>query len=299
MVFYEKYFFAKGKKTMKTFHVNNVFFNRPKQFGETIVYQIGLLETNDSVPCETHKHKNFFELTAVVDGKARVYANGQATELKSNDVFVSFPLDEHKIETASSQTLKHLFIAFDTTDTQFRAQLDKINRDFHASDRRKITSEYIVSALSRAVYESTSAEPFSAECCQALLEEIIIQLIRSYYPTTSKMRIPDHNEKFAYSVMTYIREHVRTMTTLTELCDVFGYEYSHISKIFSKTTSFSLGGYFRFQRLETARTLLIEGKTVTEVANALNYASIYSFSNAFKKQYGVSPSLYLESRLNE
>lgn len=284
---------------MKTFHVNNVFFNTPKQFGKTIVYQIGLLQTNDPVPSFSHKHKNFFELTAVIDGKAQVGANGTFSELKSNDVFLSFPLDVHEIRNASTQNLKHLFFAFDTLDTKLRMQLDKINRDFHAPEHRKITDEYIVSSLSRAVYEATSTEPFAAELCESLFTEIIIQLIRGYYPKTSNVRIPNQNDTFVYSVMNYIHAHIHTMTSLTQLCDVFGYEYSHISKIFSKTTSQSLGSYFRFQRLETARSLLFEGKSVTEVASSLNYASVYSFSLAFKKQYGVSPSKYRETRLDE
>jgi AraC-like DNA-binding protein len=87
------------------------------------------------------------------------------------------------------------------------------------------------------------------------------------------------------------------MESLAELSKEFGYDYSHISKIFSKTTKQSLAHYYRFQRLETARSLLSNGMSVSETAQNLNYSSVYSFSVAFKKQYGLSPLKYKQNCL--
>lgn len=281
-----------GGKEMKSFHIDNSYIQEPRRFGDTFVYQIGLLHSDDSLVCDTHIHKNFFELTAIIDGEARVSANGTTLDLGSNDIFISFPFDTHKIESLSSKPLKYYFFAFDTANEQFRFQLDKITRDFPLIRHRRIHNDNIFSTLAQAVYEVTSDEVFSNEFCASLFDTVIIQLVREFCPPKSNIRIPNQNEIFAYSVMNYINMHIYTLTSLSALSEVFGYEYSHISKIFSKAVSQSLRSYYRHQRMETARSLLLEGKSVTEVAAALGYASVCSFSLSFKKQYGLSPMSY-------
>jgi len=81
--------------------------------------------------------------------------------------------------------------------------------------------------------------------------------------------------------------------TLEELSEATGYSYGYLSDLFRKTTGNSLSGYYHAKKLEAARLLLLENKLqVTEIAEMLNYASVYAFSKAFHRQYGVSPRQY-------
>lgn len=276
---------------MKRFHIDN-FFPEPKKIGDISVYQIGTLHSDDAPVSDTHMHGNFFELTAIIDGEAEISANDVPLHVKKNEIFVSFPFETHKIVNSSVLPLKYYFFAFDTGNETYRYQLDKITRDFALIRNRKIRSERIFDALAQAVYEVTGNDVFHDELCVALLNTVIIMTIRECVSHAGSLRVPDKNEVFAYSVMNYINTHIHSIRSLTELCDVFNYEYSHISKTFSKTTGQSLLSYYRFRRLETARVYLYDGRTVTETADALNYASVYSFSLAFKKQYGMSPLKY-------
>lgn len=284
---------------MKNFHIDNSYIRQPRRFGDTLVYQIGVLHSNDRIVSDQHIHKNFFELTAIIDGEARISANGMTIDLKSNEIFISFPFDTHKIESISSKPLKYYFFAFDTANEQFRFQLDKITRDFPFIRRRSINNSDIFSTLAQAVYETTGNEVFGSEFCAALFDTVIIRLVREFCPQRSSIRIPNQNELFAYSVMNYINTHIYTLTSLAELSEAFGYEYSHISKIFSKAAGQSIRSYYRFQRMETARSLLIDGKSVTEVSAVLGYSSVSSFSLSFKKQYGLSPLSYRQKSLEE
>jgi AraC family transcriptional regulator, transcriptional activator of the genes for pyochelin and ferripyochelin receptors len=53
-------------------------------------------------------------------------------------------------------------------------------------------------------------------------------------------------------------------------------------------------GYLHAERMEKARTLLMNRQMkVTEVSHTVGYASLPSFSLAFRKRFGVSPRSYL------
>lgn len=280
---------------MKTFHIDNLFFDNPKKFGETIVYQIGVLQSNDKVVWDTHAHSNIFEITAVVDGVAEITTNGQPLKVRKGDIHISFPFDTHKIASASQEPLQYYFLAFDTTNEKFRFQLEKIAQQFSAAEFRCFQNKELVSFLSQSIYETTGTDAFHEEFCGILLSGIIVQIIRQFFSRENSMRLPTKSQTFAYSIMNYINTHISSMDSLTELSEVFGYDYSHISKTFSKTTKRSLAEYYRFQRLETARSLLSNGASVSETAENLNYSSVYSFSVAFKKRFGLSPLKYKQT----
>jgi AraC-like DNA-binding protein len=83
------------------------------------------------------------------------------------------------------------------------------------------------------------------------------------------------------------------MTCLEELSEATNYNYSYLSSLFRKTTSGTLADYYRRRRLETARLLIAGGEqNMTEIAALLHYSSIYTFSRAFKDEYGTSPTQY-------
>jgi len=68
---------------------------------------------------------------------------------------------------------------------------------------------------------------------------------------------------------------------------------SHVRARFRASCGVSLGRHLRRLRLEKACGLLrLSQSRVFEVAEECGFASIYSFSRAFRVAYGVSPLAY-------
>ena len=63
---------------------------------------------------------------------------------------------------------------------------------------------------------------------------------------------------------------------------------------FRKYLGVSPKEYLTNYRLNIAASLLSTGTAVKEVALACGYMDIYSFSKAFKKRFGCSPSTYAQ-----
>ena len=69
------------------------------------------------------------------------------------------------------------------------------------------------------------------------------------------------------------------------------YNYSYLSAIFRSKTGVTISEYYQQKRLGAAKQLLFEGNlSVNKIADVLGYSSIYAFSKAFKKKYGIAPS---------
>ena len=59
----------------------------------------------------------------------------------------------------------------------------------------------------------------------------------------------------------------------------------------------TIGTYIIHKKMEEAKELLRTGRmNVSQVAERLNYMSVQSFSNSFKKVNGISPAEFISGR---
>ena len=64
-------------------------------------------------------------------------------------------------------------------------------------------------------------------------------------------------------------------------------------RFFVEETGLSLAAWRRHSRLLTSLSLIAEGRSIGEVAQAVSYDSAAAFSTAFKQCFGTSPSSYM------
>ena len=93
----------------------------------------------------------------------------------------------------------------------------------------------------------------------------------------------------------YISEHFNECISVKGLAEKFSISEKHFITTFSRITGMSPRQYNIECRMRRAVELLRErDKTIAEIADEVGYSDQYSFSKAFKKQYGVAPSLWRE-----
>ena len=84
--------------------------------------------------------------------------------------------------------------------------------------------------------------------------------------------------------------------TLDELSRQFGIAQTSMKLCFKAVYGSSIYQYMKSYRMQTARVLLQDtSHSVTEIAAALGYDNPSKFSEAFKKEYGTSPTLFRNS----
>ncbi len=81
------------------------------------------------------------------------------------------------------------------------------------------------------------------------------------------------------------------------LADSLKHDYSYLSKVFSSVEAMTIERYSMLQRVERTKELLSYNElNVTEIAELLDFSSAAHFSAQFKRETGMSPSVFKKSK---
>ena len=112
-------------------------------------------------------------------------------------------------------------------------------------------------------------------------------------PLKECSRLPiSPSQKKVNEVISYLQEHLSENVTIQDLADHFYLNPDYLARLFKSHMHVSLGHYAVLQKISAAEGLLREGKTVTEVQEALGFSSYAYFFKAFQRSTGISPSQY-------
>jgi AraC-like DNA-binding protein len=95
-----------------------------------------------------------------------------------------------------------------------------------------------------------------------------------------------------YQASEILIERLSAPPSLTELAQLVGINDRKLKQGFQEVFGTTVFGYLRDRRLEQAQELLLSGQMqVKDAAKAVGYASPTSFNTAFRKKFGIAPSL--------
>ncbi len=277
------------------YHLDKNYLSSPRAFGEITLYQIGRLYSKSNTTVDTHVHGEFYELTVVIDGCGTVTTNGIPVRVARGDVYLSFPCDTHKIESDREKPLKYDFFAFATTSEPLKNELERVSLEYSPAEKRIFRDERVSFLVGNAISEFDGARLCAEKLLENIFAQIIIYTARSFSEKHGEQRFDrvTEAEALCYRMMNYVDTHIYSMKKLEELSEVMGYSYGYLSALYKKTTSNTLADYFREKKLEIARLLVLEKRLkIGEIAETLNYTSVYAFSKAFKNRFGESPENY-------
>lgn len=276
----------------------NYLNGNERRFGAIKLYQIGRLFCSPDTIIGTHLHGDCFELTIVTDGEGTVVTNDQRLSVVKGDIYFSFPGDFHDVVTSKTNPLKYDFFAFNTDDPRLKSDLNDVMCTLNLHTRI-FRDDRIGNLVSQALAELSAEEEYSEEVLACIFLQTVYYIVRGLKLHVDRTRTDDvsNDELLCYRIMNYVDTHVYSITTLGELGAVFNYNYSYLSTTFHTTTKRTLNDYYRSRKLEVARLLLLEGKlNGSQIAEKLNFSSLYSFSKSFKSKFGMSPQAYKKSR---
>ena len=265
----------------------------PKIYGQTALFQLGRLYCNRHTKIPVHTQLNYVELTVATDGRATVFTNGDGVEIEAGDIYVSFAGDFHAISPDTREPLKYDFITFRIGEGELSRALEKIMADHHAASARVIRDRSVARLVSDAIREMSDPDEYSDRVMEALLFRMAVGVIRAFGSNCQKKISSEIGEEkmLCLRLMNYIDNHIYTLKSLNELTSITNYTYNYTSNLFKRVTGDTLVNYYRNRRLEAATLFLKSGEySIGEVAEMLNYSSIYSFSLAYKKKYGYPPT---------
>ena len=274
------------------FNVDEYYGSSPLKLGDVELLQVGRNFCSPDTVIPLHAHLDWYEVTIVKGGSGIVEANGCKIPVSEGDIFISLPCDTHAIYSDAKNPLKYDFLSFYPKNDEKRAALDVISAAIYPVEKRVFRSERIGYLVAAATEEVGTQHPDREEMLRLIVSQIIICLIRTLTgETASQISHLSDTAMLCFRIMNYIDTHIYSLKRLSELCKITNYNYSYLSALFSKETGTTLSDYFQKKKLDAALQLIKDGKLkIGRIAEMLGYSTIYAFSKAFKRTYGVSPS---------
>lgn len=134
------------------------------------------------------------------------------------------------------------------------------------------------------------------------LEEAVTRLRERVTPTETpavgKEISEEGKSKYVMEALRYIARHYNDPDmSVSSVAQDLGISEGHLSHVFKKETSRTLGSYLTDYRIRKAMELLKDCRNkVYEVADRVGYRDITYFSSTFKRVVGVSPSEYQKQK---
>ena len=104
-------------------------------------------------------------------------------------------------------------------------------------------------------------------------------------------RLHPQDRKQTERARNYLVSNLETPPCLCDLARAAGMSHPKLNRCFKQIYGMTVFQYLRYERLNKAREMLEnDGFSVTETAYQVGYDSLSHFSQAYKKQFGTSPS---------
>ncbi len=275
------------------FHFDLVYEGKKQRYGDIILLQAGDLSCEADYNVGLHRQWGY-EITYVVSGRGKCQIDGLQCDLVKGDVQYSHMSEIHNIMSDSKDPIRFFYIAFDLVPEQTGA-LGEMLQYLEKTPRRIVKERFDLYAKFTAIFgELIDNHPYSSTVLHHLIENIIIYTYRSFFLDQNHLYNPKaYKGSIAYDIMHYIDCNIEKVQKLSDVTAEFGYNYSYISRLFSKITGFSLKEYVETRKFSKAKDMLVGSDlSITDISEQLGFGSLHIFSRAFTRHCGISPSGY-------
>ena len=216
--------------------------------------------------------------------------DGKLVDGVAGDMYISRPGDlvyhGPREDSQNGFTNDWLYISGD----DFGELLEKIplpvGKPFHIGG-----AFYLAGAIEKIHREKAFKDVGYREMCATVMSEAIIKIYRDYKKNI-KLSV---SARLAYVRGELMKDYKRSWS-LADIAKLSGYSESRLSALYKKEYGISPINDLLNRRIKEAKLLILYGNmSLSEIAEATGFSSIYYFSKHFKKKEGISPREYKES----
>jgi len=230
-----------------------------------------------------------FELVSIVERPAPLRVDRSSYLLNPGEGALIFPNQFHHFMDTARGKLEWLFITFECHHSHPIIAL---------RDAPRIYDDHAVSLLSQLLGEFVSPRGKNSDhlfisFTLARLLEHLITLPEIPRERRDMHSSDDIRDVILENINRYVRDNLHRAVTIGNLAEDLGYSISHLRAVFRDRLGVSLGRYMRESRLSEAAKLLQASEfNVSEIGEKCGFESLYAFSRAFRKAYGLPPRAY-------
>lgn len=242
-------------------------------------------------------------------GEGVIKANGVKYQMKTGSVIIINSGVEYHL-LVSEEPVNYIAINFDFTfancnnkipivpatsdDYDSTKLLENINF-FDADSFNRVTYIEYIPAIEKKLISMEKEFARKLNFYDLILSSAMTDvLVKCFRHTTMCHSFTDGNE-VVNKIVTYIVENYNKNLTNKDIAKVFNYHPNYVSCLIKKYTRLSMHQYIKNIRVtKAADMLLIENKSIMQVANECGFFDSSHFIRSFKDVFGLTPQQYRE-----
>ncbi|KRE55941.1 AraC family transcriptional regulator [Paenibacillus sp. Soil750] len=231
-----------------------------------------------------------YSVHAVISGSVTLVHGNGTVQLCKGDLFCLYPGLRYSYQLAKAddeQQLRMYWLAFQ--GNQAGPFLDRIG----FSKERPYVNHRWMPEHAQTMNRIHSMLRDRAEYDEVMLQLKLYQLLESLIGKTDEQARNIVNIDWLERCKQYMDTHYMEGIAVTNVAKIAGVHRSHLYQECIRILGFSPMQYLIKLRMEKSIELLNDGEfNVTDIALSIGYPDVYSFSRAFSRYYGMSPTQY-------
>ena len=247
-----------------------------------------------------HEHPNVVEICFCIKGKQHYIIKNELFKLQGNDIVIIPPNIEHSTGEYPEDKGELYWL-----------QIILNNNEKKLCNLSYEQSQYLLNGLEMASLQVFKGAFQIKYLLEKLMNELqtgtnilskiqtnllIVQILLDVL-SLSKMKQRSTPVKRLIQIDEYIATNLNRIIYVDELADISNISVGYFKYWFKNTVGIPPKEYVNRLKIEQAKTDLLKGKTITEVAFDLGFSSSQYFSTTFKKFTGYTPKLYIAKEL--
>lgn len=254
------------------------------------------LNTETETKVDYHYHE-FCKLLLLVSGRGGYVVDGQRYLLQPGDVVIVGSRSVHRPELEKGNPYERIIIYISPEFLQKMSSPDCDLMEIFSTDnghvlRLKETERKKVFAMTAALEQELSVENYGRELLSNIdLLRLLVEIGRQRRKKDAHNPLPviPQNPR-VLEWMAYIDTHLAEDLDMETLAERFYISKYHMMRLFHRETGFTIHTYLLQRRLLAARQLIEKGMLATEACYRCGFRSYSSFTRAYNKHFGTTPT---------
>ncbi len=254
------------------------------------------LKDRGEAKVDYHYHE-FYKLLFFVSGKGGYFVEGKRYVLSPGDIILIGKQCVHRPEFDNGIPCERIILyispEFLERESSNSCQLtDCFSKEIdHVLRPNEKTRQMLFSVVSNMEQELSSNRYGSEIISNGMLLQLLIEIARSTFHKEVQKPAPMlPKSKRMQDIMRYLDEHLTDELNIDALADKFYISRFHMMRRFREETGTTIHSYISDHRLMLARDLIGQGEAATEVCFKCGFGSYSSFSRAYSKFFGTTPT---------
>lgn len=259
------------------------------------------LEDTQEMQIESHYH-DFNKVVVFVAGKVTYCIEGKAYKLKPWDILLINRDTIHKPLIDVTSPYKRMIVWFHPSFLHKYNNTGNLLACFEIAAKHKCNllrmTPKMLTTVQSILFQINSTcqnQNFGDELLRnSLFLQFIIYLNRMALEIKKDAAIPGDIEydEMIGNILNYIDKNIADDLCIEKLASVFFLSKYYLMRKFKHQTGYSIHKYVLQKRLITANQLIKAGQSVLTACMDSGFHDYSSFTRAFKKMYGLSPTKY-------